>query len=294
MITKRDIAKLEGLLYLHAVSHAKSKRDVAIQLGTSIDTINKYIHELEKEMKTCFQTSNGRGTVITPEGRRILDYSEDIVKVLKGINDYAATAESYRGIVRLGMTDAISEFLGVDSMYNFFKEYPEIHVESYIGSDVPDMSAHEVDIGIGYDLPSNSDLVLISVKKVKCSLFASQTYIDKYHRPKSREDMIKNHYLCDKTNHFMHAAGWREIIEASEHVVYRTDSIYSLRKALESGLGIGICPIVCGKGKLQQITEADFEFDVQLYLMAHKDTKDIPRIRVTLDYLKNLLDSKTR
>lgn len=88
MISKKDISKLEGLLYLYALSKSKSKREVAEKLGTSVDTVNKYISDLESELKTYFLMSSGRGTVITPEGERILSVSKEIVRALRSIDLY--------------------------------------------------------------------------------------------------------------------------------------------------------------------------------------------------------------
>lgn len=291
MITKREIQRLEGLLYLYALSKAKSKRKVAELLGTSVDTVNKYIADLEADMMTCFLKSNGRGTMITPEGKRILKISEDIVKAVRSMGDYADTAAAYSGIVRLATTDAISEFLGVDCLQEFFQLYPNINIESLIGNDLPNMDILEADVGICYDPPESPDLVLISVKSVRWGIFAAQSYIDKYGRPKDIKDMIEHHRICDKDNHERYVGKWKEIIDAA-NVVYRTNSIYSLRGALEAGLGVGICPYIFGESKLVHLHEIDIDFDITLYMIAHKDTKDMPRIRALIDFLKKLLDEK--
>lgn len=61
MINKKDILKLESLLYLYAFSKHGSKRAVAEKLGVSVGTVNKYISDLQAETKTYFLKSNGRG-----------------------------------------------------------------------------------------------------------------------------------------------------------------------------------------------------------------------------------------
>ena len=111
MISKKDISKLEGLLYLYAVSKTNSKREVAGKLGTSVDTVSKYLADLENELKTYLLVSNGRGTVITPEGERILDAANDIVRVMRSIGDTEAAAEDdvYNGIVKISMPDSVAE-----------------------------------------------------------------------------------------------------------------------------------------------------------------------------------------
>ncbi len=292
MISKKDIAKLDGLLYLYALSKTSSKREVADKLGTSVDTVNKYLADLEAEMNTFLLVSNGRGTVITPEGERLLDMAGDIVKSLRSLGDFAENAVSYKGIVRLGMPDSIADYLGSDKLFEFFEKYPGIHVENRVGAKLPDMNALEADICLDYEPPSDSDLVLIRSKSVPCGLFASGKYLDKYGYPKNMEDLLENHRICDKFNHELYVDGWKDILDRAKHVIYRTNSIFSHRSVLEKGSGIGICPLAYGRENLVPVLKKEFGFDVRIYMMAHKDTKDMPRIRVVLDYLKDTLDEK--
>lgn len=292
MITKKDIAKLDGLLYLYALSKTSSKREVADKLGTSVDTVNKYLADLEAEMKTFLLVSNGRGTVITPEGERLLDVTSDIVKSLRSLGDFAEDAVLCKGIVRLGMPDSIADYLGSDKMFEFFEKYPDIHVENRVGVKLPDMNALEADICLDYELPTSSDLVLIRSKSVPCGLFASGKYLDRYGYPESIEDLLENHRICDKFNYEQWVDGWKDMLSRAKHVVYRTNSIFSHRSVLEKGTGIGICPQAYGRENLVPVLKKEFGFDVRIYMMAHKDTKDVPRIRAVLDYLKDTLDEK--
>lgn len=291
MINKKEISKLEGLLYLYALSKSGSKREVAEKLCTSVDTFNKYISDLEDDLKTKFLKSSGRGTVITPEGERILQVSDTIVKALRSLDDYASMAASCRGIVRLGMPDAIADYLGTDGLFDFFENYPEIHVENNIANKMPNMNTLEADICIDFLPPGGSDLVLVAAKKIKCGLFAAPKYIEKYGLPADMDDLILNHRICDKDNHELYITGWKDVKDRARHLIYVTNSIFSLRAVLQSGLGIGISSFPYARaGKLVHIAKPDFDFCIPIYLMAHKDTKDMPRIRVVLDYIKNLFE----
>lgn len=292
MISKKDITKLESLMYLYALSKAGSKREVAEKMGTSVDTINKYIADLEAEMKTFFLVSNGRGTVITPEGERMLHVAEDIVKSLRSIGDYADMATAYKGTVRLGMPDAIADYLGADDMFEFMREYPDIHVENHIGAKLPNMVTMEADICLNYEPPMEADLVLVRSKKIPCGLYASRKYLDLYGEPKSMDDMLENHRICDKTNHLLYVDGWKESMAKAKHLVYKTNSIFSLRSVLEKGGGVGILPTAYESQNLIRVLEKEFGFDINIYLITHRATKDMPRIRVVLDYIKKVLDEK--
>lgn len=289
MITKKDISKLDSLLYLYAISQTGSKREVAEQLGTSVDTINKYMAEFEAELKTKFLSCNGRGTVITPEGKQILTISEDVVRAIRSLGDYADRATAYKGIVRLAMPDAIADHFGPKELCKFVKKYPDISFENQVSNKMPDIGVMEADICMDYEVIQHPDTVLIASKEVKGGLFASQKYLDTYGHPLNIDDLVENHRLCSKTTYENYVPDWAEIVSNAKHMVYKTNSIFSMRDILEAGIAIGISPYGYGRANLVHLKNLNFNYSVRIYLMAHKDTKDMPRIRVVLDFLKEMM-----
>lgn len=292
MTIKKDIHKVVSLLYLQALSEYKSKREVAEKTGASVDTINKHISDLEAEYHIRLQVSNGRGTTITPEGRHILKLSSGILKSLNDVEEYAGIVNSDSGVVRLGLPDALADYLGTNNLGALFNKYPGLSIESHIDNKIPDMTKLEADICFSYEIPTYSDLVLIEKKAVEGGLFAAPSYINKYGTPQNFEDLLQNHHICTHSNHQVYAPGWKEVLEKAHHVVYSTSSIFSYRKALESGIGIGLSPIYYGTRNLTFLKHLNYNFNIYIYLLAHKDTKDMPRIRIVLDYLHDLMLQK--
>ncbi len=293
MISKKDISKLEGLLYLYAVSKTNSKREVAGKLGTSVDTVSKYLSDLESELKTYLLVSNGRGTVITPEGERILDAANDIVRVMRSISevDNEAAEDIYNGCVKIGMPDSIADYIGSEWLADFYQKYPDVQVENQIMSG---LSRSDADIWLQYEPPVDMDgsWMLIRSKMVPCGLFASQQYIEKFGVPKSVGDLLENHRICDKDNHERCVNGWKDLADKAKHLVYRTNSIFSHRSVLNKGIGIGVCPLSYGCENLVHILKKEIGFTLNVYLMAAREALDIPRVRALLDYLKNVLDER--
>ncbi len=294
MISKRDIYKLNGLLYLYALSKTGSKREVGDCLGVSVDTVNKYLGDLETEMKTRFFMSSGRGTVLTPEGQRVMKVADEVYDAVRKLDNYEQMASAFAGIVRVWMPDAIAQFLGTEALADFLEQYPSIRLHSIISNDMPDVSALEVDICIGYEVPDNSDLVVIHEQKIRGGLFASEGYLETYGYPKNMEDLLENHRICYKECSDYLADECGNLFVRAKNVVYKTTSISSLRIALKSGIGIGVCPLYWGREHLVHLSRLNFNFDVKIYLMVHKDIKDMPRIRVALDFLIQLMKSAVK
>ena len=80
MLTKKDMNKLSGLLYLLSISQNSSKRKASDSLNTSMDTVNKYIGELEDELGFKLLASNGRGSQITPQAQENFALCRNIKK----------------------------------------------------------------------------------------------------------------------------------------------------------------------------------------------------------------------
>ena len=291
MISKKDIYKLNGLLYLHALSKAGSKREVSETLGVSVDTVNKYLRDLESEMKTCFFMSSGRGTILTPEGQRVMKIADEVCEAIRKLDNYEEMASTYAGIVRLWMPDAISQFLGTEALAAFLEKYPSIRMHSVISNELPDINSLEADICISYGFPASQDMVVMHEQKIRGGLFASEKYLEMYGYPKNLDDLAENHRICYKESNMYLSKECADLFARAKNVVYKTTSISSLRTALKAGVGIGACPLYWGRENLVSLNRLNFNFDVRLYLMVHKDIKDMPRIRVTLDFLKQLIQN---
>lgn len=99
MITKRDINTIESLLLFMAVTQHSNKRKASEALNTSVDTINKYIDNLEQDLSLKLLYSDSRGTNLTENGRKILASAEQITDIIHSM--YSATIENTDSAERL-------------------------------------------------------------------------------------------------------------------------------------------------------------------------------------------------
>ena len=106
------------------------------------------------------------------------------------------------------------------------------------------------------------------------------------------QDLVLNHRICDKGSHQTYVPGWKEIVDNARHIVYRTNSVFSLHNAVTNGIGIGILPLGNSFDNLMHLDNLSFNFDFNIYLIAHKDTKDMPRIRLVLDFAREFLQTR--
>lgn len=285
MINKKDVLKLEGLMYLYALSKKGSKREVADILNVSVDTVNKYITDLENEFKVKLLSSNGRGTILTSEGQRLLASAVDLINVIRHVNNYADDIIHPRGEVRILLTDVAADYLYNHNFFGVLEQYPEIRLSVSVGDKKARREDAEYDICLSYEQPSASDFLVLKVKNIYCSVFASAEYIKKHGEPENMDDLFTNHRICDKSSHVIYIPGWTEKMLKANKLALVSDSLHSFRHTVEDGIGVGVCPLYYGYKKLQRLKNIDFKFALPVYLSVHKTTMDMPRTNAVVECL---------
>lgn len=290
MINKKHLMNLEGLILLAAISQYGGKRKAAEAMGTSIDTVNKYIENLEKEVCYKLLINDGRGSSLTPRAENLVSQVKSIEDIFNEIYISKACSIDLKGEVKVGISLAASTNLLPRNIGDFFDKYPEIIITSVCSIDSFNFNNMDVDIGITLEEPSGADLVVITSKKIECGYFASPEYLSKHGYPIDLDDLLENHRLISKTTFNESVKDWKEIQKKAKHLCYNSNSSFSLMDCLKNGIGVGIMPMRFVNEGMVCLDNIKCSSNVTFYLVAHKDTKDIPRIRVVLDFYKALLE----
>ena len=290
MISKQDIAKLEGLLMLVALAENNSKKKVAESLSLSVDTLNKYLADLEKELGIKLVTSNGRGSVLTHEAQHIIKMGFDVKKVIRGVDVVASHKNTMSGVVRVGLPLAVASVLHADGIDEFWQNYPNIRIESVSHYQSPNLNVLDVDLGFMLEPPSGSDLVIVESKVIGCSFVAAPSYLAKYCEPKDLEDLIQNHRICGKLINYRYLKEWKDIMSRGAYISFASNSNHSIANVVRSGGGIGI--MVHDETRdtdLVRLKNITMKPQMTFYLVAHRLTKDIPKIRAVLEFYRKVL-----
>lgn len=289
MISKKDISKIESLFFLLAVSQNNSKRKVADELGTSVDTLNKYIGDLEQDLGIKLLASNGRGSVVTPDAQKIVKLAKELNQILKALDSYTLDKVEISGIVRLGMTDGINTCMFPENIIDFYDQYPNLNLDVNIYDSKPNLNIFEADVAVTYQVPQGSDLVILNTKSIKCGLYASSKYISRFGMPKNQDDLLENHRLCVKSGHKMYIPGWKDLLRRAKNVCLTTNTLSALIAQIENGAGIGLLPDLSADHNVVRISNVDYEPTINFYLVVHRDSKDIPRVRALISYMQNVM-----
>lgn len=281
MITKRDINTIESLLLFMAVTQHSNKRKASEALNTSVDTINKYIDNLEQDLSLKLLYSDSRGTNLTENGRKILASAEQITDIIHSM--YSATIENTdalsdcSGKVRVAMSLGINANLRPGYVRDFFDRYPDISVISTVTPEAPKLDDMTYDIALTNRKPTSPNVVVIREIKVEYGFFASPEYLDAHGYPIDFDEMIAAHRILTTADSADYISGWKDTLKKARFVNFNTTSHNSLVALVHAGLGIAALPLFYKREGLVCLDNLFCESSLKFYLCAHKNVKDIPR-----------------
>ena len=291
MIRKKNFMSLQALFILDAIDKCGGKRKVSEILGLSIDTINKYISNLEDEVGYELLINSAKGSQLTLRCKDLIRHAHAIEDVFNKIYEDKLSSKDLKGDVLVSMPLSVSTNLIPEEVGDFFERYPEINLVSRTFIDNTDFSTMDSDIGITFLPPNNTDIVVLYTKKVECGYFASPKYLAKYGYPKDFDDMLNNHWIITRIQLQDFLKEWKHVVKKAKHTRYVTNSTYAATEIVRCGGGIAIMPLryrridgfVC-------LDNFKCEHAPTVYLVAKKKSIDIPRVRATINFYKNLLE----
>lgn len=292
-MNRKDLDLLEAISTLKTIDKCSGKKQAAQEFGVSVDTLNKYIDNLENEVGYKVLASSGRGSYLTSRGTGLVEKAAAIESILDSIKVGFSDKKDISGEVRVGMSLMISSILMPHDINEFFMRYPNISLIGTVvlDSDINDSKISNVDIALTFEVPSSPDLVVIHSKKIELGYFASPQYLSRYGYPVDLEDMQNNHRILSKLDSEKYIKGWGEFLKKAKYKCYSTNSTFALYEVLRNGLGIGLMPLRYKDEGMVCLDNIKCESNVVFYLVTHTNSKNIPKIRAVLNYYKELMDN---
>lgn len=290
MITKKSLQNLSALMILLAVGRYQSKRKVAEATNTSIDTVNKYISNLEYALGTRLVVNNTKGCRLTRQGMKVAEQVKDVPVILDRVCNQRSSSNLYKGDVCVCVPLLVSSCRFPFDFSELYDLHPDINVVSFSTIEPPQCREIGADVGVVTCAPEAvPDFSLLYTRKIKYSFFAARKYLDKYGCPKDMEDLLTRYRMVVCLQNADHIPGWDELMQSARKVCFSSTSTFSVVEAIRYGLGIGLLPWYYEDQELVPLDNLDFHFEMPVCLMINNGTKDIPRVRVVAECYQKAL-----
>lgn len=282
---KKDGVILRSLLSFAAIARSGKIKETAAKNGMKQSNLSKIITDLEKDLGVKLFNRIHNGVSLTENGKNFFQIACGIEKILNDVRHYNTASNSVAGDIRLWTSEGIGSSYISSFLAEFYQKYPEVTLNITCSLENPNIF-DQMDMGILYQEPDFPDAVILYEHVLRFKLYASKEYLSRYGSPQNMEDLLENHRICTRDN-FKLWPQWNEMIEKAKHIVANTNSSTMLYSMVKNSVGISMIPTCAAynDADMMQISRIDLCIDHPFWIVAHKDTKDIPKIRALVNYI---------
>jgi len=115
--------EINDLRIFQVVAHERSISKAALKLGYAQSNITMRIKVLENKLNTTLFSRNNKGTIITPQGEKLLKYADKILELIDEVTEEFLPAK-IESKLKIGATQTISASILPKLFTLFHDEYP--------------------------------------------------------------------------------------------------------------------------------------------------------------------------
>lgn len=263
----------------------------AESLGVNTSTVSRRIRVLEEALDVRLLERLPGGTRLTQDGEELLTSAlETEAKVLALTRRASKQRASLSGRVRVSAAAAAARQL-LHAFHPFYELYPNIAISWHTAEESADLLRREADIGVRFYRPETPDLVAKRVGRYDWGIYGSTSYLE-LQKEVSVEKLDWICYEHPKIETNMDRWTQRWIPEVRKRMT--TFDVTSMVIAVQQGLGVALLPASTVSFEAPELVKLGLDVELPpptpIWLVAHEDLDNIPRIRAVWDYLEGLLE----
>lgn len=282
----------DNLRFFLELSRAGKLTVAARRLGVDHTTVARRVQALEKLLGRPLFIRSGSGYSLAEAGRRLLAQVEAMESAYLAIEqDDSGTADNLSGLVRIGTTEGYGvEFLA-GQLAGLTRRYPHLGVDLLAVPRMVHLARHEADIVITLDRPERGPYIITKLTDYVLRLYATADYLA-CHPPIRGRDDLKQHIFVSYIEDLLYSKElhYLDDIGRPRQIALRSTSILAQQKAAAAGAGIAILPCFMARREsgLQEVLAGQVEFVRTFWMLMPVESKDLARMRVTWDFLREM------
>ncbi len=256
-------------------------------------TLGRQVTALESELGVSLFERTKSGLVLTQSGHELLLQVKTMGEAATKLSLMASgQAEALEGSVCISATEVVAAFVLPSLVDKLRRQWPGIQIEILASNDTSDLTRREADIAIRGFRPTQQDLIVRRLSSYYMHLYASKEYLRKLPRRQLPKDLSDADFLgFNQTNMMVAEMNKRgfEVTEDNFPVVAGNHLVQW--ELVKSGSGIGFMSVDVGdaEGKVERVLPEFPPFEVERWLVVHRELKTSRRLRVVFDFLASEL-----
>jgi len=276
-----------------AVARHGTLSAAARALDVRQSTMGRRLAAFEERAGVMLLQKTPRGFVLTPAGQVALAEAEKMEAAALAA-ERAITGRDVRleGEIRLTTVESLAAELLTSILASFADTYPGITVKLITGTQTLSLASREADLAVRLARPSGGDLVIRKLGDIGFGFYASKDYLARHNAAASDGTGHRMVLMEDDSAMFPEIAALARRFPLAE-VALRSDSRYIHLGACKAGMGIAcLAHYLAEKSGLVRL--ADSEADREIWLVQHRDTQHMPRLKALSAALSTGLKLRAR
>lgn len=293
MSNKPDFSWDDLRIFLELERQGRLSR-AARRLGVDHTTVSRRVAHLELALGAKLFERTRSGMHLRDSGRLLLRHAEAMEsQTLAAGKALGAGDGDYAGTVRIAMMEGIGSLYFAPRLAKLLSSRPSIKLELVTSAQPLSLSRREADLFLSFFRPHGRGLRSRKLGEFGLGLFASPAYLKQHGAPRSIADLPR-HTFVDYIDDLVaiDAVRWLADVIKAPQIAFHSNSMIAQHHAATAGIGIVLLPFFAAHGdrRLRPVLEKKVVVVRELWLSAHHDLHDAPRVRIVADFLADQID----
>lgn len=264
-----------------AIARTGQLARAAMRLGVDPTTVARRLRRLERRLGQTLFEQTREGQVLTEAGEALLAHVEAMQRAADRINE-RPDRESLSGLLRVSVSEGFGTWFVAHHLHDFTDRYPHLIIDLVATSGFLSPSKRETDVAVLLARPQAGPVVSSKLSDYRLRLYGSSHYLAHHGTPRLPAE-LKRHRLIGYIPDLLYAPELRYLGEIDENLAatVRSSSINAQYRLIQSGSGVGVLPCFIGDADPTLVPLLpDIEVTRSFWIVTHKDTRQLQRIRV--------------
>lgn len=260
--------------------------------GLDATTLGRRLRRLESRLGQTLFEQTREGQVLTEAGERLLTTVELMQRAAARIEDSGTPTELLSGTLRVTLSEGFGAWVA-GHLHEFVDRHPALTVDLAVASGFLSLSKREADIAVMLGRPQAGPVVSSKLTDYRLRLYAARSYAETRGLPRDVAD-LSHHSLIGYVPDLLYAPELRYLEEIGPGLTprLRSSSINAQHRLIAAGSGIGVLHCFSADEDKDLVPVLpDRVIERSFWLVTHKDTRQLQRVRAFRTWLTSLVRS---
>ncbi len=260
-----------------ALAEGGTIRGAAQHLGVTHVTVTRRIRALEARIGATLFERSPSGHQLTEAGRAVLPKALEAQGSIRDLERQVLSIDArLSGPVTLALPEAVATVLIAPLLPELRMLYPQIALRLLLSDRLVNLAGRESDLALRLTASPPETAFGRRIAHSPLCVYAAPAYLQ------SRPD--PDHWIGLDY-------GPARALEGTADTHIQANGILAMAELLKAGLGVGVLPCFLGDSHtgLQRLPGAVINPDLDLWLLVHKDLRQMARVRAVADFIAERL-----